>query len=145
MSVLRVSGKAKSHQTAKGLVSMCGRFIISKGAADLARWFGTTGPLPNSRARYNAAPSQDVAVVRYDAETKERTLDTLRWGLIPFWAKEAKVGYTMINAKAETVAEKPAYREAFKSRRRDQSCLRRRPRPRASGCLRPQIPIAQPV
>jgi putative SOS response-associated peptidase YedK len=96
---------------------MCGRFIISKFPDEIARWFGTTGPLPNSRARYNAAPTQDIAVVRYDPESKARTLDTLRWGLIPFWAKEAKVGYTMINAKAETVAEKPAFREAFKSRR----------------------------
>jgi putative SOS response-associated peptidase YedK len=96
---------------------MCGRFIISKFPDDIARWFGTTGPVPNSRARFNAAPTQDIAVVRFNPETKERTLDTLRWGLIPFWAKEAKVGYTMINAKAETVAEKPAYREAFKSRR----------------------------
>jgi putative SOS response-associated peptidase YedK len=96
---------------------MCGRFIISKFPDDIARWFGTTGPLPNSRARYNAAPTQDIAVVRHDPESKARTLDTLRWGLIPFWAKEAKVGYTMINAKAETVAEKPAYRDAFKSRR----------------------------
>src|SRR5476649_50128 len=100
-----------------GSGSMCGRFIISKFPDDIARWFGTTGPLPNSRARYNAAPTQDIAIVRFDPESKQRTLDTLRWGLIPFWAKEAKVGYTMINAKAETVAEKPAYREAFKSRR----------------------------
>jgi putative SOS response-associated peptidase YedK len=96
---------------------MCGRFIISKFPDEIARWFGTAGPLPNSRARFNAAPTQDIAVVRYDPESKARTLDTLRWGLVPFWAKEAKVGYTMINAKAETVAEKPAYREAFKSRR----------------------------
>jgi putative SOS response-associated peptidase YedK len=73
--------------------------------------------LPNSRPRYNVAPTDEIAVVRFDPESKQRTLDTLRWGLIPFWAKEAKVGYSMINAKAETVAEKPAYREAFKSRR----------------------------
>jgi putative SOS response-associated peptidase YedK len=96
---------------------MCGRFIISKFPADVARWFGTTGPLPNSRPRYNAAPTQDIAVVRFNPETKERTLDTLRWGLVPYWAKDVKIGYTTINAKAETVAEKPAFREAFKSRR----------------------------
>jgi putative SOS response-associated peptidase YedK len=96
---------------------MCGRFIISKFPADVARWFGTTGLLPNSRPRYNAAPTQDMAVVRFDPDTKARTLDTLRWGLVPFWAKDIKIGYTMINAKAETVAEKPAFREAFKSRR----------------------------
>ena len=58
-----------------------------------------------------------MAAVRFDGETKQRTLDTLRWGLVPFWAKDVKIGYTMINAKAETVAEKPAFREALKSRR----------------------------
>jgi putative SOS response-associated peptidase YedK len=96
---------------------MCGRFIISKFPADVARWFGTTGPLPNSRPRYNAAPTQDVAVVRFNPETKERTLDTLRWGLVPYWAKDVKIGYSLINARSESVAEKPAFREAFKSRR----------------------------
>jgi putative SOS response-associated peptidase YedK len=60
---------------------------------------------------------QDMVVVRFDPETKERTLDTLRWGLVPYWAKDVKIGYTTINAKAETFAEKPAFREAFKSRR----------------------------
>jgi putative SOS response-associated peptidase YedK len=96
---------------------MCGRFIISKFPDDVARWFGTTGPLPNSRPRYNVAPTDQVAVVRFNAETKQRTLDTLRWGLVPYWAKDVRIGATMINAKAETVAEKPAFREAFKSRR----------------------------
>ncbi len=96
---------------------MCGRFIISKFPDDVARWFGTTGALPNSRPRYNVAPTDQIAVVRFNPETKERTLDTLRWGLVPYWAKDVKIGATMINAKAETVAEKPAFREAFKSRR----------------------------
>src|SRR5258707_13407544 len=98
---------------------MCGRFVISKFPADVARWFGTTGPLPNSRPRYNVAPTDQVAVARFNAETKQRTLDTLRWGLVPYWAKDVRIGATMINAKAETVAEKPAFREAFKSRRSD--------------------------
>jgi putative SOS response-associated peptidase YedK len=96
---------------------MCGRFVISKFPDDVARWFGTTGPLPNSRPRYNVAPTDQVAVVRFNSETKERTLDTLRWGLVPYWAKDVKIGYTTINAKAESVAEKPAFRDAFKSRR----------------------------
>jgi putative SOS response-associated peptidase YedK len=96
---------------------MCGRFIIAKFPADAARWFGTTGPLPNSRPRYNAAPTQDMAVVRFSPESKRRTLDTLRWGLVPYWAKDVKIGYTMINAKSETIVEKAAFRDAFKSRR----------------------------
>jgi len=98
-------------------VRACGRFVISKFPDDVARWFGTTGALPNSQPRYNVAPTDQIAVVRFNPETKERTLDTLRWGLVPYWAKDVKIGATMINAKAETVAEKPAFREAFKSRR----------------------------
>jgi putative SOS response-associated peptidase YedK len=102
---------------------MCGRFIISKSPGDVARRFATTGPLPNSRPRYNVASTDQVAVVRFDPETKERTLDTLRWGLVPFWAKDVKIGAAMINAKAETVAEKPAFCEARTVARRvpDQS------------------------
>ena len=61
------------------------------------------------------APTQDILAVRFNPETRERTLDALRWGLVPFWAKDIKIGYSLINAKAETVAEKPAFREAFKA------------------------------
>jgi putative SOS response-associated peptidase YedK len=60
---------------------------------------------------------QDILAVRFNPESKERTLDALRWGLVPFWAKDIKISYSLINAKAETVAEKPAFREAFRSRR----------------------------
>ena len=52
-----------------------------------------------------------------NAERPDTTLDALRWGLVPYWAKDIKIGYSLINAKAETVAEKPAFRDAFKSRR----------------------------
>jgi putative SOS response-associated peptidase YedK len=63
---------------------MCGRFQASRSAAEVARWFKTTGPLPNLRARYNAAPTQHLGVVLRDKESGERRLDALRWGLIPF-------------------------------------------------------------
>lgn len=96
---------------------MCGRFLASRSPEEVARWFSTKGPLPNSRARYNAAPTQHLLVVRFNPETRERTLNPLRWGLVPFWAKDTKLGYSLINAKCETVAEKPAFREAFKARR----------------------------
>jgi putative SOS response-associated peptidase YedK len=101
---------------------MCGRFQASSSPAELARWFGTTGPAPNMRQRYNASPTQDLPVVLRDAESRAdgingRRLESLRWGLIPFWAKDAKIGYSTINAMAETVATKPAFRDAFKSRR----------------------------
>ena len=67
--------------------------------------------------RYNIAPTQTVAVVRHAAASEERELALLHWGLIPSWAKDAKMAAAMINARAETVAEKPAFRSAFASRR----------------------------
>jgi putative SOS response-associated peptidase YedK len=96
---------------------MCGRFLNRLPASETARIFGTAGAVPNWPARYNLAPTQAVLAVRYNPETRERPLDPLRWGLIPFWAKDVKIGATCINAKAETVAEKPAFRDAFKNRR----------------------------
>jgi putative SOS response-associated peptidase YedK len=96
---------------------MCGRFIITSPAEAMADLFGTTNPLPNVRPRYNAAPTQRVPVALADPDTKARHLETLRWGLVPFWAESAKGGYNMINAMGETVAQKPAFRAAFKARR----------------------------
>jgi putative SOS response-associated peptidase YedK len=96
---------------------MCERFQASTSAAELARLFKTTGPLPNLRQRYNASPTQDLAVVLRDRDSGERRLEALRWGLIPSWAKEAKRSYSMINAMAETVASTTAFHDAFKSRR----------------------------
>jgi putative SOS response-associated peptidase YedK len=68
-------------------------------------------------ARYNLAPTQTAPVIRLNPETRERELVMMKWGLVPFWAKEPKVRYATINARAESVAEKPAYREAYKRRR----------------------------
>jgi putative SOS response-associated peptidase YedK len=65
---------------------------ITTSAADLARAFGATNPLPNLRPRYNAAPTQSLPVVLLAPDTKARHLEPLRWGLIPFWAKDAKIG-----------------------------------------------------
>src|SRR6266702_3501808 len=96
---------------------MCGRFLLGKSPEEIARWFATRNATPNYRPRYNIAPTDQVPVVWFNRETKGRTLDALRWGLVPYWAKDIKIGYSLINAKAETVAEKPAFREAFKSRR----------------------------
>ena len=93
---------------------MCGRFTLHTPAATLADIF----QVPRSiqlPLRYNIAPTQQVAVIR--SENDERTLTTLRWGLIPSWAKEASMGSRMINARGETVAEKPSFRSAFKRRR----------------------------
>jgi putative SOS response-associated peptidase YedK len=93
------------------------KFQANRSAEEVARWFKTTGPLPNLRHRYNAAPTQHLGVVLRDKDTGERRLEVLRWGLIPFWAKDAKIAYSTINAMAETVVTKPAFRDPFTSRR----------------------------
>jgi len=67
--------------------------------------------------RFNIAPTQDVAVVRLDEPSRRRELAELRWGLIPSWAKNPAIGSRMINARGETVAEKPSFRVAFRHRR----------------------------
>ncbi len=95
---------------------MCGRYSLILAATDLAACFGLT-EVPDFGPRYNIAPSQPVAVVRLDRESQQRQLDLLRWGLIPSWAKDPSGGYRMINARAETVAEKPSFRSAFRTRR----------------------------
>ena len=83
---------------------------------EIVRLYNLTNSV-NLPARYNIAPTQDVLVVIDNGATKQRRGEMMRWGLVPFWAKDAKIGYSLINAKAETVAEKPAFRDAFKKRR----------------------------
>lgn len=93
---------------------MCGRFALFSDADTLARRFQAPPP-PDWFPRYNIAPSQPILIVR--AEHAERRFAAVRWGLIPHWAKDIKTGYSTINARAETVAQKPAFREAFSHRR----------------------------
>lgn len=95
---------------------MCGRFVLMALGRMVAELFELEEE-PLLEPRYNIAPTQPVAVVRLAADRVTRELATLRWGLIPFWAKDTKIGYKMINAKSETIAEKPAFRVAFKHRR----------------------------
>ena len=95
---------------------MCGRFTLRTPAHRLAEAFGVCD-LPNLAPRYNIAPSQDVAAVRRAEDGDGRELVLLRWGLVPYWAKDPAIGNRMINARAETVAEKPAFRAAFRRRR----------------------------
>ena len=95
---------------------MCGRYSLTTPIEALRGLFGFD-ELPNLEPRYNIAPTQEVAVVRSDDAGAGRTLTRMRWGLIPSWAKEASIGSRMINARAETVAEKPAFRAAFRHRR----------------------------
>ncbi|MDH3620521.1 MAG: SOS response-associated peptidase [Gammaproteobacteria bacterium] len=94
---------------------MCGRFAFYSPSEAATALFGVSASL-EIQPRYNIAPTQFVAAVR-NAEDAERELVMLRWGLIPFWAKDPSIGNRMINARAETVAEKPAYRAAYRHRR----------------------------
>ncbi len=94
---------------------MCGRFAFYSPSEATAALFGASGALP-VEARYNIAPTQYVAAIR-NGEDNTPELAMLRWGLVPFWAKDPSIGNRMINARAETVAEKPAFRAAYRHRR----------------------------
>lgn len=96
---------------------MCGRYRQARDPSEVAEYFETVNPFPNTRPSWNVAPTQDALVVRRHPETGARHLDALRWGLVPRWAKDASGGARMINARAETVAEKPAFRDAYRRRR----------------------------
>lgn len=94
---------------------MCGRYSLTTVPEAMRALFGFEN-LPNLPPRYNIAPTQTAAVVRLD-ETGARELAMLRWGLIPSWSKDASMGAKMINARSETVAEKPSFKGAFRERR----------------------------
>jgi putative SOS response-associated peptidase YedK len=95
---------------------MCGRFILTATPQQLADYFGIMAPLPRA-PQYNIPPSAKVLAVRRRRGQPGRELVTLRWGLIPAWASDPKIGNRLINARAETAAEKPAFRAAFRHRR----------------------------
>lgn len=94
---------------------MCGRFAFYSPAEATAALFGA-GAAGELKARFNIAPTQDVAAIRRDADGQPE-LAQFRWGLVPFWAKDPAIGNRMINARAETVAEKPSFRNAYSKRR----------------------------
>ena len=94
---------------------MCGRYAFFSPAEAVRRTFALDD-MPTLVPRYNIAPTQPVPAVRV-VEGGTRRLSMLHWGLVPRWAKERAIGNRMINARAETLAEKPAYRDAFRRRR----------------------------
>ncbi len=99
---------------------MCGRFVSSSTAEDLAGYFGAEAPIDDDDETlrgpdFNVAPTRDVPTVR--VREGARHLDYLRWGLVPKWAKDLRIGSKMINARGETVAQKPSFRAAFSRRR----------------------------
>jgi putative SOS response-associated peptidase YedK len=97
---------------------MCGRFARRSTQTLLANWFGVgLEEMPWFAPSYNVAPQSFQPVVRLDRDSGKRAISLLRWGLVPFWAKDAKIGFSTINARAEEAASKPAYREALKKRR----------------------------
>ena len=98
---------------------MCGRVKLSTDFSEIKIAFRIPPerPAPNFAPSWNVAPTDSLPIVRYDAKAGERSLDLMRWGLVPYWAKDMKIGFSTINARAEDVETKPAFREAFKRRR----------------------------
>src|ERR1700682_5372401 len=94
---------------------MCGRFTLTASYEKLQQIFPLF-EIPETQPRYNIAPTQQILAVRQEENARPRGA-WLRWGLIPSWAKDKKIGASLINARADTVAGKPAFRSAFKRRR----------------------------
>ena len=95
---------------------MCGRYRLSRRKHLIQEYFETAEEV-DWEPRYNIAPSQNVGIIRQDRVQPERRFSLARWGLIPHWAKDPSIGYKLINARSETVASKPSFRESFESRR----------------------------
>lgn len=93
---------------------MCGRFTLTVDPAQLKLFLDLNDVPSDLQPRYNIAPTQPVAVV---TSAIDRQVELFQWGLIPSWAKDPSIGSRMINARAETLEEKPAFRAAFKRRR----------------------------
>ncbi|MGH7062095.1 MAG: SOS response-associated peptidase, partial [Stellaceae bacterium] len=98
---------------------MCGRARLSSDVSEIKLVFSVPPqrPSPNFAASWNVAPTDSLPIVRYDAQAGERSLDLMRWGLVPYWSKDIKIGYSTINAKAEGIDTRPAFREPFQRRR----------------------------
>ena len=94
---------------------MCGRFALFASPELVAEYFALAEP-PALARHYNLTPGQDIAAVRVDRDGVRR-LGALRWGLVPFWAKDATLGRRLINARLDSLADKPAFREALARRR----------------------------
>jgi len=93
---------------------MCGRYTITINADTVRQDLGLAEMPADYQPRYNVAPTQPVAVV---ADADERKAEWMRWGLIPYWAKDPTIGSRLINARSETIHEKPAFKNAFAKRR----------------------------
>src|SRR6266446_8948738 len=90
---------------------MCGRARLSSDVSEIriALRIPPERPAPNFAPSWNVAPTDPLPVVRYDAKDRQRSLDVMRWGLIPYWAKDIKIGFSTFNARAEEIDTKPAF------------------------------------
>jgi putative SOS response-associated peptidase YedK len=95
--------------------SMCGRYRLSR-RKELRERFDAYGEYDDA-PRYNIAPSQPVLAIRQEPSSPRRSFSTMRWGLVPSWAKDPTIGFRTINARSETVTTMPSFREPFKSQR----------------------------
>ncbi len=111
-----VKEREKTWEEKKGGGGMCGRFALAteKKVLQMLYDLEIRGDL---MPRYNIAPSQNILAVRLSPREGKREPVTLKWGLVPFWAGDVTIGSKMINARAETAAKKPSFREAFKKRK----------------------------
>jgi putative SOS response-associated peptidase YedK len=96
---------------------MCGRYRLSRRKQVVEEYFDTVSDEPNWNPRYNIAPTQPIPIIRQNPKEPVREISLIRWGLIPSWAKDPSGVAGMINARSETAAAKPAFRDALKSRR----------------------------
>jgi putative SOS response-associated peptidase YedK len=94
---------------------MCGRYVLKTSTPELARILGANDATVGFEARYNIAPTTNVPIVV--SRDTGRHLISARWGLVPFWSKDSKSSYSMLNARAETIATKPSFRQAYQRRR----------------------------
>jgi putative SOS response-associated peptidase YedK len=97
---------------------MCGRFVLGDTDAIYLRYkiIVSEDIKKEIKPRYNIAPSQYVPII-YQDKKQENKIEMMRWGLVPFWAKDPKIGFKMINARADTVAKKPSFKNLLKSKR----------------------------
>lgn len=96
---------------------MCGRFTLHHSTQEVAERFAAQQVLFPLENRYNIAPGQAIPVIANSTLAGARWMEAMKWGLVPFWAKDPEIGNRLINARAETIAEKPAYKQALKRRR----------------------------
>jgi len=96
------------------ILTVCGRYVLAQDYEELKKRFGLEQSDFSVKPSYNIAPGQANPVITNGAG---RNIKAMKWGLIPHWAKDPKIAYKMINARSETVAEKPSYRDSFKNKR----------------------------